>query len=89
MIIKPATGLISFYMRLCNFQGWASYWDTVYIAQGFMQDQGLIRHESKHLEQMARDGRLVFTAKYIWWNCTRGYGNNPYENEARAAQNSI
>ena len=86
MRIKTATGVIALYMRVCSFQGWASYWSTVYLAPGSMQDRGLIRHEAKHLEQMVRDGRLVFTVKYLWWNCTRGYLNNPYEIEARAAQ---
>ena len=86
MTIKTATGLIALYMRLCNFQGWASFWSTIYLAPGFESDVGLIRHESKHLEQIERDGRIVFAVKYLWWNCTRGYLNNPYEIEARKAQ---
>lgn len=86
MKIKIATGLIAAYMRVCGFAGWASYWGTVYIAAGFEGDQGLIRHESKHLEQMARDGRVLFTVKYLYWLCRYGYFNNPYEVEARKAQ---
>ena len=88
MNVKPATGLIALYMRLCGFQGWASFWHTIYLAPGSMQDQGLIRHESTHLAQIARDGYITFAAKYLWWNCTRGYLNNPYEIEARKAQYS-
>ena len=89
MTIKPAYGLIALYMRLCGFQGWASLWDTIYLAPGSMQDRCLIRHEATHLAQIAREGRLMFTVKYLWWNCTRGYLNNPFEIEARKAQYTL
>ena len=86
MKIKTATGFIAWYMRLCGFQGWASLWNTIYLYPGFETNLGLIRHEAKHLEQMERDGRLLFMLKYAWWLCTKGYSANPYEVEARHAQ---
>ncbi|MBC7618008.1 MAG: hypothetical protein H7293_03275 [Candidatus Saccharibacteria bacterium] len=89
MKIKTATGPIALYMRAFGFKGWASFWDTIYLAPGYETNAGLIRHESKHIEQIARDGRLRFSVQYLWWNCTRGYWNNPYENEAREAQYSV
>lgn len=32
-------------------------------------------------------GRLLFSVKYPRWLCRYGYRNNPYEVEARAAEN--
>ncbi len=86
MKIKTATGLIRAYMRLCGFSGWASFWRTIYVMPGFERDERLLRHEAKHLEQIRRDGRIVFSAKYLYWLIRRGYWNHPYEIEARAAE---
>lgn len=49
----------------------------------------LLRHERKHLEQIERDGRLLFSIKYLWWLCRYGYWLNPYEIEARAAESNL
>lgn len=84
--MKPATGLILWYMNMMRFDGWASLWDTIYIRPGFEWDTGLIRHEQKHLEQMRRDGKFTYMVKYLWWWATKGYLANPYEVEARRAQ---
>ena len=86
MKVKTATGLIRAYMRLCGFRGWASFWNTVYVMPGWEGYQPLLRHEAKHLEQIERDGRIVFSAKYLYWLIRRGYWNHPYEVEARAAE---
>lgn len=73
-------------MRLCGFRGWASFWNTIYLLPGSELDERLIRHEVAHLEQIERDGRLLFTLKYMWWLARYGYWNHPYEIEARAAE---
>ena len=86
MIIRTAAGLIAWYMRACGFAGWASFWNTIYVLPGYENDQSLLRHERKHLEQIERDGRLLFAIKYSWWAIRHGYWNNPYEVEARAAE---
>lgn len=86
MKIKTATGPIAWYMRACKFDGWASFWRTVYVMPGFEHDQRLLRHERKHLEQIERDGRLLFAIKYSWFTLRHGYYMNPYEVEARAAE---
>jgi hypothetical protein len=39
-----------------------------------------------HLEQMRRDGKVLYTIKYTWWMLRYGYKMNPYEVEARAAE---
>lgn len=86
MKIRTATGLIAAYMRACKFDGWASFWRTIYVMPGFEHDQRLLRHERKHLEQIESDGRLLFSIKYLYWLCRYGYKNCPYEVEARAAE---
>lgn len=46
----------------------------------------LLRHERKHLAQIERDGRLLFSIKYLWWSVHHWYYMNPYEVEAREAE---
>jgi hypothetical protein len=86
MTIRTATGLIAAYMRWCDFHGWTSFWNVIYVLPGHEHNARLIRHERKHLEQIERDGRLVFSIKYLWWLARHGYWNNPYEVEARRAE---
>jgi len=85
-MIRTASGLILLYMKACGFQGWTSFWGVIYMAPGYELHQGLIRHERKHLEQMERDGKLVYLIKYSFWLLRYGYKMNPYEIEARAAE---
>jgi hypothetical protein len=85
-MIRTASGLILLYMKACGFQGWTSFWGVIYMAPGYEQHEALIRHERKHLEQMQRDGKLVYLIKYTWWMLRYGYKMNPYEVEARAAE---
>lgn len=88
MRVKTATGPLKWYMRLCGFLGWTSFWRTVYVMPGHESNSHLLRHEAKHLEQIERDGRLKFTAKYLWWLIKYGYRDNPYEVEARIAEHT-
>lgn len=46
----------------------------------------LFRHELEHIYQVNRDGWLKFYVRYLWWSLRHGYWNNPYEVDARAAQ---
>ena len=85
-MIRTASGLILQYMKVCGFQGWTSLWGVIYMAPGYELHEALIRHERKHLEQMQRDGKLVYLIKYTWWLLRYGYKMNPYEVEARAAE---
>jgi hypothetical protein len=84
--IRTARGVIALYMRLFGFAGWASFWRTVYLLPGHENNLQLIRHEMCHLAQIERDGRVMFTIKYLWWLLRFGYWSNPYEREARAAE---
>lgn len=83
---RTASGLILLYMKACGFQGWTSFWGVIYMAPGYELHEALIRHERKHLEQMQRDGKLVYLIKYSYWILKYGYWNNPYEIEAREAE---
>jgi hypothetical protein len=85
-MIRTAKGPILLYMKACGFQGWTSFWNVIYMAPGFELCQPLIKHESKHLEQMQRDGKVLYAIKYAWWMLRYGYKMNPYEVEARAAE---
>jgi hypothetical protein len=42
-------------------------------------------HEECHKRQIADEGSLKFFAKYLFFNITRGYQQNPYEISARIA----
>lgn len=86
MVIRTSTGLIAAYMRLCGFRGWTSFWRTVYVLPGRENDEHLLRHEQCHLDQIERDGRLLFSIQYTWMTVRYGYWNNPYEVEARQAE---
>lgn len=48
----------------------------------------LYKHESCHIMQVKRDGRLKFICKYLYYNIRYGYYNNPYEIEACQASNN-
>ena len=47
----------------------------------------LYKHEKMHIEQVKRDGRFKFIIKYLYYTIRYGYKNNPYEIEAREAEN--
>jgi hypothetical protein len=75
-------------MKLCGFQGWTSFWNVIYLDPDHMDDEKLIRHEKKHLEQIQEQGRLKFAVKYTYYTMRYGYRDNPYEIEAREAETS-
>ena len=87
--IKPAPPVIAAFMRLCGFYGWTSFWNVIYIKPGHIASDKLIRHEMKHIEQINRDGRFKFAVKYLWYLLVYGYRNNPYEIEARRAEDEL
>ena len=86
MTVRTATGLLAYLMRLCGFKGWTSFWRVIYVLPGQEDNAALIRHEAKHLEQIERDGRWLFSVRYVYRLCRYGYLANPYEIEAREAE---
>jgi hypothetical protein len=89
MNLHTARGPLAWYMRRMGFAGWASFWHTIYVLPGHETNARLLRHELMHLEQIERDGRVLFTVKYLYWLVRYGYWMNPYEVEARAAESGV
>ena len=74
-------------MDFFNFDGLATPWNTIYYSNAKMYMDGkLRRYELMHVEQMKRDGVLKYMVMYNWYWVTIGYENNPYEIEAREAE---
>lgn len=72
-----------------NFNG---YWAMIdpfklkILSQKDLIPEKLFKHENTHIEQVKRDGKFKFLIKYIWYLLRYGYKNNPYEVEARQAE---
>ncbi len=54
--------------------------------QDFLKDEKWVKHELCHIRQFKQHGYVVFILKYIWENIRKGYYNNRFEVEARAAE---
>ena len=85
-MIKPASGLLLWYLRQTRFAGITLPPFGIYILPEKMADERLIRHESKHWEQYKSMGVLKFYALYLYYSARYGYFNNPMEIEARKAE---
>jgi hypothetical protein len=84
---KLATGLGLWLMKKRGFSGFTSYWSTVYyIDREAMNNTRIRKHELKHIEQMEREGNVLFTIKYLYYLIKDGYRFNKYEVEARRAE---
>jgi hypothetical protein len=74
-----------FWKLLLNSFGGAAVtmpWRTIYVMEPYINHQALIAHEKVHIEQIKREGPIRFSVKYLWWLVTKGYFENPYEQEA-------
>ncbi len=85
--IREASGLFAVMMQIFRIDGFIGFWGTIYVPPGRVRDRRLVGHKMKHVEQMQRDGTLMFTLQYIWWLLRYGYTRHPYEVEARQAEN--
>ncbi len=52
----------------------------------FLNDTRWLKHELCHIKQFKENGFGIFIAKYLWESMRKGYYNNKYEIEARAAE---
>jgi hypothetical protein len=52
----------------------------------FLHNERWVRHELKHVRQFQEYGFFVFIVKYLWESIRKGYVNNKFEVEARAAE---
>lgn len=70
-----------------GFFGWTSFWDTIYYKdETLIKNKRLVKHEMQHIKQMKRLGKLKFAILYTYYNLRYGYQNNPFEVEARKAE---
>ncbi len=54
--------------------------------EDFLQDKKWLKHELCHIAQFKKYGYIIFLIKYLWESLKKGYYNNKYEVEARAAE---
>lgn len=53
----------------------------------FLKKERWLRHELVHVKQFEQYGYITFLVKYLAESIRKGYYNNKYEVEARAAEN--
>ena len=53
----------------------------------FLKDTRWVKHELCHLRQYKQHGTIGFIVKYLWESLKKGYYDNHFEVEARAAEN--
>lgn len=78
-----------FWLWLLNRLGAAALtmpWRTIYVLEQHKFNQSLRRHELVHIEQIEREGPVMFSIKYLYWLVVRGYWDNPFELEAYAKE---
>lgn len=54
--------------------------------QELLNNKAWLRHEVCHVRQWKQKGYLVFLIHYLYLSLLKGYRLNPYEVEARAAE---
>lgn len=61
-------------------------WRSIYYLEPWQKSPEFVRHELVHIEQINRDGPVMFSVRYLYWLARYGYANNPYEKEAYARE---
>ena len=54
-------------------------------AADFLKNDKWLKHELCHIRQYRQHGLVGFIVKYLWESIRKGYYNNKFEAEARAA----
>jgi len=52
----------------------------------FLKNENWVKHELCHLKQFRQHGYIGFIVKYLWESIRKGYYDNKFEVEARAAE---
>ena len=52
----------------------------------FLKNENWVKHELCHIEQFRQHGYIGFIVKYLWESIRKGYYDNKFEVEARAAE---
>jgi len=83
MIMKTAPKLILWFLKASGSWAITMPWKTVYCIPGQENNLELAAHEAVHIAQIERDGAVLWTIKIFYYLLRYGYGNSPYEVEAR------
>ena len=81
--MQPAPTLILWLLR------WVNHWavtfpnGTIYCVPEQLYNVRLMTHERVHLDQIKRDGALLWTLKSWYYMVRYSRAENPYEVEAR------
>ena len=63
---------------------------TIYLyntsKEDFLKNKKWVKHELCHVQQFKQHGYAGFIAMYLWESMRKGYYNNRFEQEARAAE---
>lgn len=54
--------------------------------EDFLQNEKWVKHELCHVQQYRQHGFIGFIVKYVWESIHKGYYNNKFEVQARAAE---
>jgi hypothetical protein len=54
--------------------------------EDFLLNEKWVKHELCHVQQYRHYGYILFIVKYVWESIRKGYYNNKFEVEARAAE---
>jgi len=83
--MKPRICFYHWLFRLPGMMGAIVLYPYILFRNG-PDDKRLYRHELEHFYQVQRDGWLRFYVRWLWLTARHGYWNNPYEVEAREAE---
>lgn len=71
-----------------DLRGLALPWSAIWVLSE--EDSAWLRaHESCHITQMHRDGRVVFLIRYFWQLFAAGYDSIDYEREANERADTL
>jgi hypothetical protein len=103
MIMRKTPGNINFRIKeqswLASLAAWKLGARSVAIVFGntihlcntsrteFLMNESWLKHELCHIRQYRQYGLLNFLLRYLWESLKKGYYQNKYEAEARAAEN--
>jgi len=86
LIARFIVGIADKFNKGVNIVG-VTIWPFIFIyPPEYKENERLIKHESKHLQQWLRYWIIGFLPVYIYYNIKYGYWNNPLEISARVAE---
>ena len=83
--MTPATGIILWFLQYSGALAVTAPWKKIYCRPGEENNEALFVHECVHIQQIERDGAILFTLKVLWYLLRYGYASekNLIEQEAR------